>query len=159
MKQWQTGQEGNYSIEDILSEIQTAEKEGQNVLGIPWFLRLKPVSVDDLISKLQKMKEEEIERLGEFHISLHQQLSIFRESKIIEGFNAPKFDILVTQSGKTMALKFFGEHKENHDMYYLISWISEYDPDKDGPPCAGKMIYLFDIKEGEKIREIIPKSE
>jgi hypothetical protein len=124
LREWQTSG-GTYTIDDILSEVRTAEKQGQDVLEILWLLRLK--------------------------YAPPSELSIFKDATIREGCDVPKFDVMVTQEGKTVALKLLGKSKNTspQEVIYLLGWISEYDPQRDGPPCEGKIIYLFNNGNGD----------
>lgn len=158
MKTWKTNG-GSYTIGDILSEIREAESNDQNVCEIIWFLRVRAIHIDDVISKLQKAKEQGQITIPKLEITQHQPLSVFKDADIMEGWDTPKVDVTVTQSGKTIALKYMGEHKENHDLYYLLSWISEYDPKSGNPPCSVEPLYLFEPAENSTTRELIPKNE
>lgn len=158
MKKWQT-LGGTYTIEEILTEIRDTEKKGINVHDMSWFLRIKDFTIDDFISQLKKLKEQGVGTINNFTITENQGLSVFKDATIIEGWDAPKIDVTVTQNGITIGLKRLGIHRENNDIYYILSWITEYDPENGGPPCSGRPLYFFNFKEGQPGKEIFPKNE
>lgn len=100
-------------------------------------------TIDQIIEKIQEKEMAGMDVIKTPLLILANPDVDFQNARVLD-WDVPKFDILLTQDGKTIAMKNMGNREGTNRVFFLLVWIQEYDPDKDGPPCHGKMIYFFD---------------
>lgn len=104
-------------------------------------------TIDEIIEKL-RAEEKAGTNIIETPFLMIVDLNDFEGAKIKNDFSCPKFDLLLIQANKTLALWEAGRFEGANEAVYLLSWIVDHDPKKDLSPCE-ECLFLFSPGESE----------